>query len=397
MNAPNQDAEGSMIGSNRWMVVLRMAAAASVGLSSMAAAVQREAIIDASYHPLGSELRAVIAYPDGHGPSSTDPACIVVHGSGGLFAENEPGEDCGPSLEPKLQRIVDTMTEMGVVVLLPSSFAGASTQSASGRDPRFCEDSDADYFNYVGSPMWNAGDGEPPDRDDDKYKSRRIAVRTLDLLAASDYICSQPGVDCERTCMFGTSNGASSMLAFVANDLPRHLTEYMGVARREHESTSGFEERTEALANMPAMQPDTAERLASRPLPRFAHAIAPGCRLRSLVPTIDPADASFDPNRHSLDLYYPADGVELDLEIGALDNVSEACYAGGIRELQAGEYERLIDSGASRYVIRTHQAGHDLLEEVGDLIHRQLRVLIRTHLFGEHVFADGFDVTAERK
>ena len=338
--------------------------------------------IDGSHHPLGDSLRAVMMMPTGASAEAPVPACLVVHGSGGLFRENAVGDNCGPDLENKYRDLGELLAGQGVAALLPSSFM---TRDANfdALDPapsqRFCEDNDDSYFQFVGPPLHNAGDGTPTR--DSFYKIRRVVVRALDLLAATNYLCSLDEVNCNRVCMVGTSNGGTSMMSYVANDLERHLVEYTDITqRRAHESSSNPgtpNERQTALANMPAMPVDLADQLAGRALPRFTQAISPGCSLRKLVPT---EDAATEP--HLTDLYYPAGDVELHLDIGTTDSVPDACWNGGIREEQAIEYEGRTTTTPSRYLIETYLGeGHDLLGDVGPQIHAKLTALVQEHLF----------------
>ena len=46
-----------------------------------------EILIDGALHPLGESLRAFEQLPAGASAMNPVPACVVVHGSGGLFRE----------------------------------------------------------------------------------------------------------------------------------------------------------------------------------------------------------------------------------------------------------------------------------------------------------------------
>jgi dienelactone hydrolase len=340
--------------------------------------------IEAARNPLGDALRAVLMRPEGASAEQPTPACLVVHGSGGLFRDLTPGEPCG-ALESRYRKLGELLVAEGVTALLPSSF--------DSRDERFCEDNSDAFFQFVPPPFHNPGDGEP-DRDGRGYKIRRTVIRPLDLLASFDYLCEREDVDCSRLCMVGTSNGGTAMLSYIANELERHLSEYIDIGpagRREHESSSAFSDRQTALANFPTLPAGLAERLAQRPLPRFVQAIAPGCGQRNLVPAVLPSSASFDPGQHLGDLYYPAPRVELHLDIGTEDGVPDECHAGGFREVQARGYEQLAGLVRSRYLIETHEgAGHDLLGEREQRMHVKLTDLVRCHLF-DCVFKDGLE------
>lgn len=343
-----------------------------------------EVQIDAGLHPLGEPLRAVFVEPPGEPVDGkpTRPACLIAHGSGGLWRENDPGDPCGPDLESNFRFLADQLADKGVASLLPSSFAS--------RDARFCEDNDSDYFQFAGPPFFNPGDG-PVDRDS-AYKMRRMVIRTLDVLAGMRYLCQRPDVDCDRLCLIGTSNGGSALLGYVANDIGRHVTEYVDTdAQREHESSSSFEDRQQAFANFPALPADLALDLPDRPLPRFAQAISPGCRLRALVPTIHPDDADFDSVAHLDDLLYPSAPIELHIEIGENDDVPDECRVGGIREAQARGYEALADIDPSRYLPWVHpDAGHNLVSERPDELAARLAELVQIHFYPP-IFQDRFD------
>lgn len=350
-------------------------------LSLTAAGGQDEITIGAEHHPLGESLRAVLAVPDGAGAKTPVPACVIVHGSGGLFRENAPGEACGPGLESNFRRLAELFEGLGVAALLPSSFAS--------RDARFCEDNDDDYLQYAPAPFFNDGDGAPTR--DSFYKIRRVVIRTLDLMAASDYLCQRGDIDCDRVCLVGTSNGGTAILGYLANDLERHLLEYTDTTtKREHETNGNFVDRQTAFANFPALPADISALLAARPLPDFAQAISPGCSLRKLVPTVEPDDPEFNPEQHLTDLYYPADPVELHLEIGSKDDVPDACHDGGIRQLQADGFDTLTGV-PSRYRVEVYEgAGHNLLGERRDEVHGKLTTLVRRHFFPS-IFHDRFE------
>lgn len=365
--------------------MLRLALACCLFIPALTARAEDFNVhIDAGFHPLGESLRAVFVDPPGDpiDGKPARPACLIAHGSGGLWRENDPGDPCGPELESNFRFLADQLADRGVASLLPSSFAS--------RDDRFCEDNDADYFQFAGPPFFNPGDG-PVDRDS-AYKMRRIAIRTLDLLAGMRYLCQRPDIDCDRLCVIGTSNGGSALLGYVANDIGRHVSEYTDTAtQRPHESSSNFQERQEAFANFPALPTDLDEQLDQRPLPRFAQAISPGCRLRALVPTVAPDDEDFDPVTHLDDLFYAAEAIELHVEIGELDDVPDECRVGGIREAQARAYEQLAGIDPSRYLPAIHPgADHNLVSERPDELAAKLAELVRIHFFPP-VFRDRFE------
>lgn len=362
----------------RWLLT----AIACLGGTAQAQFSTSEVQIEAGHHALGDALRAVLVRPDAASAAAPVPGCLVVHGSGGLFRENAPGEACGPALETNFRLVAERLAAQGVAALLPDSF--------SSRDARFCEDNDDAYFAFVAPPFHHPDDGTPAR--DGAYDRRRQAIRTLDLLAAMRWLCARDDIDCRRTCLVGASNGGSAVLGYAAQDLQRHLIEFLDTAtQRVHESASDLLDRQVAFAHFPALAPGTEDALAARPMPRFVHAISPGCRLRELVPDVLADDPGFDPELHRRDLYYPEQRIALHLEIGTADDVPEACYAEGLRARQAAAYEAIVGVASSRYRVHTYDgAGHDLLAEQTDAVHARLDALVQFHFFDD-VFHDGFE------
>ena len=78
-----------------------------------------EVQIDAGLHPLGEPLRAVFVEPPGEPVDGkpTRPACLIAHGSGGLWRENDPGDPCGPDLESNFRFLADELADKGVASL----------------------------------------------------------------------------------------------------------------------------------------------------------------------------------------------------------------------------------------------------------------------------------------
>ncbi len=328
-----------------------------------------ELLIDgARFHPYGEDLVAHVRLPPDASADAPVPACLLVHGSGGLFREGVAGDPCADRLEPSYEILVELLNEAGAAVVAPSSFYS--------RDPRFCEDNDPDFFGFAPPPFF-AADTPPDDKTRDTvYDIRRTAVRTLDALAAMRYAAALAEGDATRLCMVGTSNGGSVMLAYAADHLERHLVEYLTPMARTYEDADDLAERVTALETLPPLPPDLEARLAERPTPTFVHAIAPGCRLRKIVPTVHPDEALAVE-----DLYYPEDGVDLVLEVGTMDNVVTGCateVGKGIRELQARAVEASRALAVSRYTVHVHEAGHDLLRDgaAGDEIRRRLARLV---------------------
>ncbi len=339
-----------------------------------------EFLIPAKYHPLGNELVAVLNLPQGASAENPVPGCAIVHGSGGLFKEVQPGQSCSQQLENPYQSLSDQLNAQGVATILPSSFYS--------RDNRFCEDNDDNYLAYGSAPFFN---GDDPIARDDGYKIRRVAVRTMDMLATMNFFCDLAEVDCAKSCMIGTSNGATSILAYNAQSLPKDLAEFMDDNKRPFEYNSTHQKRLDAFANFPPLNisPITLNyQLTHRPLPKFAQLVSPGCTMRDLVPDIVPGEEDLP---FGLDeLYYPAGATELTFEVGTADGVPAECYTAapdgdGLREVQARYYEQhsQIAPQDSRYIIEVHQGGpHSLLSDDNykNSILNRLDDLIFTHL-----------------
>jgi len=336
--------------------------------------------VPAEFHALNEPIISVLNIPPTASASRPVPACLIFHGSGGLFSEGDVGENCDTSVNNithHYNELIDLFNSIGVASLAPSSFVS--------RDSRFCEDNNENYFQFVAPPFHNPGDGIPVRNK--YYKMRRVVIRTLDVLAAYKYLCSLDKIDCNNTCMTGTSNGATTIMSYIANDIGHHLKEYTDIkVKREHESNSDFDDRILAFENFPNVPNNINKELNSIQKPLFANAISPGCSLRKIVPTITADENDFDPVAHLLDLYYPAGETQLHLEIGTADDVPDACYNGGVREVQAFDYETIqnIDINDSQYLISTYEnAPHDLLgeETEGEQIRQKIKQLAIKHFF----------------
>lgn len=287
------------------------------------------------YHALGQSLRAVVSLPEGAGPF---PGVVIVHGSGGIFKEgSEYGSLCTEEVESKYAQLRDMLVAKGVAVIMPDSF--------SSRDPRFCEDNS------------NLIDFAPSNYD---RESRRIALRTYDLLAATNYFCDLEEVDCDHIGFVGTSNGGSIIFHY----LHEHL---------EYTFEDFFDRKAADLTGVPYVPIP-----ADRPMPKFAQAISPGCLLNGAIRA--EADADDLPGEDIEELYYPHPGTVLFLDVGENDGVPNGCTTAfgkpGQREIQAAEVEQRLNIAPadSRYHVATYANGeHELLGQApyGDQIRTQ--------------------------
>lgn len=347
-----------------------------------AACQAQSVVIDSQHHVLGEPLGAIYRLPAGASAANPVPACLIVHGSGGLLRENTPGAACGPQVEANFADVADHLIGLGVAVLMPDSF--------SSRDARFCEDNDDSYFQFAPAPFFNPGDG--PRVRDNLYERRRIVIRVLDLLASQEWLCARPEIDCTRTCLVGASNGGSAVYAYAAQDLSRHLAEYLDLGnRRRFESNNSYAERQTAFANFPAAVRSASTQALARAVPRFVQAVSPGCRLRDLVPAVRASTAGFDPMRDLGDLYYPLAPTELNLEIGSTDSVPDDCHGSGLRQGQVDDYQALVAVLPSRYrpVIYPGE-GHDLLGDIGPILAERRQQWVFEHFFPS-AFRNGFE------
>ncbi|MFV8749279.1 dienelactone hydrolase family protein [Nannocystaceae bacterium ST9] len=139
---------------------------------------------------------ANVALPEGDPPAGGWPGVVVLHGSGGMYRASGEGDELGPCsmvLHDQFRIWRDMLTERGYAVAMPDSFYSRG----------FCEWSDA------------AQDMIPRELTDHE----RLIVRLFDARAAQDWLCEQPGVDCDRLALLGFSNGASVALLAMQDDL----------------------------------------------------------------------------------------------------------------------------------------------------------------------------------
>ena len=314
---------------------------------------------------LGDDIPAYFSKPIGNLDGQKYPACLVLHGSGGLFKENEPGQVCSNELEQNFDQIFAVLEALGVVVIAPDSF---------GRSAFFCEDNEAAFMPFAPPPFFNPGDGQPVR--DDAYKSRRVLTRVLDAFGALAFLANQPFVDSGNLCVIGTSNGGTTAMAMAANGIARHVTEFVDTEhQRPFESQSDFLERQNTFQHYPPLLAGLEDQLLELPVLKFSQAIAPGCFMRGLIPTVHPD--GIDIMSHPDDVYYANDGFDelvatsQFVEMGSLDSVPDHCRMGGIRYLQANAFEATFDIDPSRFVTQEYPGiGHDLVRDYPSILDR---------------------------
>jgi dienelactone hydrolase len=342
---------------------------------------ENEFLIDGKYHPMGHELVAVIHFPEGASAENPVPGCAIVHGSGGLFKEVGLNQQCSENIENAYDEINEILLNKGVATILPSSFYS--------RNNKFCQDTENsegdDYIVHGDAPFFN---GDDVVARTDEYKRRRVAIRAMDMLATMTFFCDLEEVDCSKSCMVGTSNGATSILSYAAQSLPQDLIDFMDDDKRPFESNNSHGARNDAFENFPALNVGNitlAYQLKHRPLPTFAQLISPGCSMRDMVPDIEPGAEN---HPFGLDeLYYPAATTQLTFEVGTADSIANECYINsgfGLRETQARffEDESGIAPNLSQYIVQEHDEGvHNLLRsEFEDEIKDRLETLVDEHL-----------------
>jgi dienelactone hydrolase len=332
---------------------------------------------------LGDSIPALLSVPAGATPEALFPACLVLHGSGGLFAENAPGETCGPQLENNFEVLIGTLEQLGIVVLAPDSF---------GRNPLFCEDNDDSFFAFVPPPFHNAGDGALVR--DDAYKARRIETRVLDAGAALKFLQDMPNVDDSRICVVGTSNGASVALVLSANATGRHAAQFADITQqRPLESANDLLDRQVAFENYPSVPLATEAAFGSLPVVRFTQAISPGCYFRKMIPTVNPA--SVNVLDWPEDFFHPEMGRDgypgtfLYVDIGGDDATPDHCRSDGIRHIQATAYQDAFNVVPPRWLpVEYPGYGHDLVRDNPEIV-RKTRDLAIDHFY--RIFRDGWD------
>ncbi|PRP93518.1 dienelactone hydrolase family protein [Enhygromyxa salina] len=137
---------------------------------------------------LDQAVIARVAVPEGEPPSGGWPGVVVMHGSGGLFLG---GETCTETLQDQFRIWAELLNARGYAVVMPASFYSRG----------FCD--------------WEEKRTVPRKLDEHE----RLVVRTFDGAAAAQWLCDDPRVDCSRLAVLGFSNGASTTLMMLHQDL----------------------------------------------------------------------------------------------------------------------------------------------------------------------------------
>jgi dienelactone hydrolase len=140
---------------------------------------------------LGQSVVASVALPNGEPPPGGWPGVLMLHGSGGSFLSGEDEDDpCLETLEYQFSDWAERFNERGYAVVIPASYYSRG----------FCE--------------WN-----DDNRPDDLNKHEALIQRTFDAVAAANYLCDHPRVDCSRLGILGFSAGGVVTLLMLDEDL----------------------------------------------------------------------------------------------------------------------------------------------------------------------------------
>lgn len=137
---------------------------------------------------LDQAVIARVAVPEGTPPPGGWPGVVLMHGSGGLFLGTDT---CSETVQDQFQVWSDLLTERGYAVVMPASFYSRG----------FCD--------------WTKKRTRPRKL----TQHERTIVRTFDGYAAAEWLCDDPRVDCSHLGLLGFSNGASSTLLIMHEDL----------------------------------------------------------------------------------------------------------------------------------------------------------------------------------
>lgn len=138
---------------------------------------------------MGDAIVARVEMPEGSPPAGGWPGVVVLHGSSGLF----PNEDDGPCEESMYRRFhewAELLNDRGYAAIFPASFYSRG----------YC--------------AWYERD-----KDTDGDKEERLVERAHDAAAAARWFCNDYRVDCSRLALMGFSNGASVTLLLMHEDL----------------------------------------------------------------------------------------------------------------------------------------------------------------------------------
>ena len=138
---------------------------------------------------LDQAVIAPLALPEGEPPAAGWPGVVLLHGSGGLFGDEDKG--CSEALQDRHRIWTETLTSRGYAVMAPASFFSRG----------FCD--------------WHKSSKVPRQLDEHE----RLVVRTFDAAAAADWMCEDPRVDCSKIAVLGFSNGGSTTLVVMHADL----------------------------------------------------------------------------------------------------------------------------------------------------------------------------------
>ena len=139
---------------------------------------------------LDQAVIANIVLPPGEPPASGWPGIVMLHGSTGLYL-TDAEDECSETLQDQFRIWGDTLTSRGYAVIMPASFYSRG----------FCD--------------WTKTKTVPRKYDD----VERLVTRTFDTAAAAEWMCEDDRVDCSRLAVFGFSNGASTALLSMQDDL----------------------------------------------------------------------------------------------------------------------------------------------------------------------------------
>jgi len=138
---------------------------------------------------LGYAVIARVEVPEGDPPAGGWPGVVVLHGSSGLF--NEDHQTCTQAMRRQFQHWAERLNAAGYAAIFPASFYSRG----------FCDSS------------------KSADRPRDYDGSERLVTRVFDAAAAGEWLCDDPRVDCDRLALMGFSNGGTTTVLLMHEDL----------------------------------------------------------------------------------------------------------------------------------------------------------------------------------